>query len=111
VHPVQGPLGPDDQGRSELPKLPKEQPVGYRPGLQLEERLTGLGVAVLGLVGLIIVYLISTGVLPAGLPPPPQPRGVLVQVPVFSATSCLVPLIAISSVVLVVLGLRRAIDP
>ena len=45
-------------GRSELPKLDKELPVGYRAGWQMEERLLGLGVAVLGMGGLTVAYLI-----------------------------------------------------
>jgi hypothetical protein len=104
---------PGDPGyRSDLPKLEKERrPVGYRPGLQLEERLQGLGVIVLGLVGLLVVYGIYTGVLPSGLPPPPQPKGVLVAVPVINVAAFLVPLIAVMSVVLIALGLRRVFDP
>ena len=97
--------------RSELPKLDKQGPVGYRPGWQLEERLTGLGVALLGLVGVTIAYLISVGVLPAGLPPPAPPPGVLVQVPLPNAMGCVVPLTAIGGVALIVFGFRRVIDP
>jgi hypothetical protein len=97
--------------RSELPKLDKQGPVGYRAGWQLEERLTGVGVALLGMVGVTIAYLISTGVLPAGLPPPAPPPGVLVQVPLPNAMSCVVPLTAVGGVALIVLGFRRAIDP
>jgi hypothetical protein len=58
-----------------------------------------------------VVYGISTGVLPSGLPPPPQPRGVLVQLPVFNAAACFMPLMAIGSVGLIVVGFRRVIDP
>ena len=63
---------PNDPGyRSDLPKVEKQRrPVGYRAGLQLEERLQGLGVIVLGLVGLLVVYGIYSGYLPSGLPPP-----------------------------------------
>jgi hypothetical protein len=109
-------LPPDDDPqkryRSELPALPKEfRPAGCRPGWQLEERLQGLGVIVLGVVGLLVVYGIYTGVLPSGLPPPPQPRGVLVQVPVFNAAACFMPLLAIGSVALIVVGFRRVLDP
>src|SRR5438477_417097 len=104
---------PGDPGyRSDLPKLEKERrPVGYRGGLQIEERLQGLGVIVLGLVGLAVVYGIYTGILPSGLPPPPQPRGVLVQVPVFNAAACFMPLMAIGSVGLIIVGFRRVLDP
>jgi hypothetical protein len=102
---------PGNDWRSDLPRLDKEGPVGYRAGLQLWERLEGLGVAVLGLVGLTVAYLIVTGVLPAGIPPPKPPPGILVQVPIFNATACLLPLLAAGSIALIVLGLRRAIAP
>ena len=54
---------PGDPGyRSDLPKLESERrPVGYRRGLQLEDRLQGLGAVALGLVGLLVVYGIYTG--------------------------------------------------
>jgi hypothetical protein len=105
------PNNPDGY-RSELPKLDKEtRPAGYRPGWQLEERLQGVGVVVLGLVGLLVVYGIYTGFLPSGLPPPPQPRGVLIQVPVFNAAACFMPLMAVMSVALIVIGFRRVVDP
>lgn len=99
--------------RSDLPPIERErQPVGYRPGWQLEERLQGLGVVVLGLVGLLVVYGVYSGFLPSGLPPPPAPPpGVLVQVPVFNAAACFIPLIAISSVALIAVGFRRIFDP
>src|SRR5204863_3551106 len=80
------PNDPNEGYRSDLPKLPRDaRPVGYRPGRQIEERLQGLGAILLGVVGLAVVYGISTGVLPSGLPPPPQPSGVLVQVPVINS--------------------------
>jgi hypothetical protein len=95
-----------------LPRLERRVlPAGYRPGWQIEERLTGLGVALLGVVGLTVMYLIATGVLPAGLPPPAPPPGVLVQVPLPNAMGCVLPLMAIGSVALIVVGFRRAIDP
>ncbi len=98
--------------RDDLPKLPRERrPIGYRAGLQLEERLQGLGVVLLGVIGLLVAYGIATGFLPAGLPPPPQPRGVLVPVPVFNASTCFVPLLAIGGVALVLVGFRRFLDP
>ncbi|TME44116.1 MAG: hypothetical protein E6I75_00425 [Chloroflexi bacterium] len=106
------PNDPNERFRAELPKLDKERtPVGYRPGWQLEERLMGLGVVVLGVVGLAVVYGVYTGILPSGLPPPPKPSGVLVQVPVFNATACFIPLIAIGSIGLIVVGFRRILDP
>jgi hypothetical protein len=109
-------LPPDDDPharyRSELPALPKEfKPPGYRPGWQLGERLQGLGAIVLGVIGLLVVYGTYAGVLPSGLPPPPQPRGVLVQVPAFNAAACFMPLLAIGSVALIVVGFRRVLDP
>ncbi len=107
-------LTPGDPGyRPDLPKLESERrPAGYRPGLQLEDRLQGLGAMVLGLVGLLVVYGIFSGVLPAGLPPPPPPPpGVLVQLPVVNAAACVMPLLAIGSVALIVVGARRVIDP
>ena len=106
------PDDPNRRYRSDLPPLDKERaPVGYRRGWQLEERLQGLGVLVLGLVGLGVVYGIYTGALPAGLPPPQQPRGVLVQVPMYNAAICFTPMIAVFSVALIVLGFRRLLDP
>ena len=104
---------PGDPGyRADLPKLDKErQPVGYRRGLDLEERLQGLGVIVLGLVGLLVVYGIYTGFLPSGLPPPPQMPGVLIQVPVVNAAAFFLPIIAVMSVVLIGVGFKRVVDP
>jgi len=105
-------LDPQARYRSELPALPKEYtPPGYRAGWQVQERLQGVGVILLGLVGLAVVYGTYTGVLPSGLPPPPQPHGVLVQVPVLNAAACFMPLLAIGSVGLLVVGFRRVIDP
>lgn len=104
---------PDQPGyRSELPKLEKERkPAGYRPGWQLEERLQGAGVVLLGLVGLLVVYGIYSGFLPSGLPPPPKPPGLLVAVPSVNGAACLLPLLAIGSVALIVVGFRRVLDP
>ncbi|MDQ6671394.1 MAG: hypothetical protein M3069_11705 [Chloroflexota bacterium] len=104
-------LDPQARYRSELPALPKERPSGYRPGWQLGDRLQGLGVVALGLVGLLVVYATYAGVLPSGLPPPPQPRGLLVQVPIVNAATCVMPLLAIGSVALIVVGFRRVLDP
>jgi hypothetical protein len=104
---------PDEPNfRADLPKLEKERkPVGYQPGWQVGERLQGLGVVLLGVVGLLVVYGIYSGVLPAGLPPPPQPRGILVPVPTFNAVACVMPVMAIGSVALIVVGFRRIVDP
>jgi hypothetical protein len=108
-------LPPDDphEGfRADLPALPRERrPEGYRPGWQLAERLQGLGVILLGIVGLVVVYGVTTGILPSGLPPPPQPSGVLVQLPVLNSAACVMPLLGIGSVALIVVGFRRVIDP
>jgi hypothetical protein len=106
------PNDPNEGYRSDLPSLPSERrPVGYRAGWQIEERLQGLGVVLLGLVGLGVVYGISTGLLPSGLPPPPQQPGVLIQLPVFNAAACFTPLIAVGSLALIVVGFRRIFDP
>ena len=105
------PNDPNEGYRSDLPKLPRERPVGYQPGWQIWERVQGLGVILLGLVGLAVVYGISTGLLPSGLPPPPQPSGVLVQLPVFNSAACFTPLLALGSVGLIVVGFRRVLDP
>jgi hypothetical protein len=106
------PNDPRENYRADLPPLPSErEPLGYRAGWQVEERLQGLGVVVLGVVGLLVVYGIYTGMLPSGLPPPPQPRGVLVQVPVFNAAWCFMPLMLVGSVALIVVGFRRVLDP
>jgi hypothetical protein len=105
---------PNDPGfRDDLPKLERERrPVGYKPGWQLEERLQGLGVVLLGLVGLLVVYGIATGFLPVGLPgPPAPPKGVLVQVPSISGAACVVPLMGVASVALIFVGFRRVLDP
>ena len=98
--------------RDDLPKLQSEhRPHGYRPGLQLEERLQGLGVVVLGLVGLATAYAMFTGLLPLGLPPPPTPPGVLVQVPVINPAACVTPLMTIGSIAVIIVGIRRVVDP
>jgi hypothetical protein len=102
---------PGNEFRSDLPKLAKEGPVGYRAGLQLADRLQGLGAILLGIVSMVVAYLIFTGVLPVGLPPPPPPPGVLVQVPLMNPAQCVVPLLGIGSIALVIVGFRRLIDP
>jgi len=106
-------LSPEDPGwRADLPKVDKDRrPVGYRPGLQIQERLQGLGVVVLGLVGLLVVYGIYSGMLPSGLPPPPQPKGVLIPVPVVNAAGFFLPLMAVMSVALLFVGFKRIVDP
>jgi hypothetical protein len=111
---VQPPLpGDPKQGyRSELPPLHLERrPVGWRAGLQLEERGLGLLVMLLGFFGLWVVYGISTGFLPVGIPPPPPPPGVLIQPPMPNAATCIVPIMGIGSVGLIIAGFRRVVDP
>lgn len=104
---------PGDPGyRPDLPKIDKERrPVGYKAGLQLEERLQGLGVVALGLIGLLVVYGIYSGVLPSGLPPPPQPKGVVIPIPVVNGAAFFLPIIAVMSVALIAVGFKRFIDP
>jgi hypothetical protein len=105
---------PDDPGyRSDLPKLESERrPVGYQPGLQLVERLQGLGAFALGIVGLLVVYGIYSGFLPSSLlTAPSPPPGVLTQMPMLSASACLMPLMTLGSVGLIVVGVRRVVDP
>ena len=103
---------PGNEYRSDLPKLEKqEKPVGYRAGWQIEERLQGLGAILLGVIGLTVSWLIFSGALPIGLPPPPPPPGVLVQVPVMNPTQCLAPIMATGGIALIIVGLRRTLDP
>ena len=104
---------PGDPGyRPDLPKIDKERrPLGYKAGLQLEERLQGLGVVALGLIGLLVVYGIYSGVLPSGLPPPPQPKGVVIPIPVVNGAAFFLPIIAVMSVALIAVGFKRFIDP
>ncbi|MBV9328120.1 MAG: hypothetical protein JO352_30765 [Chloroflexi bacterium] len=102
----------DPEFRSDLPKLESERrPYGYRAGLQLEERLQGLGAVALGVVGLLVAYAIFTGLLPFGLRPPPPPPGVLVQAPLINPAACVAPLMAFGSIALIVVGFRRVVDP
>jgi hypothetical protein len=106
------PNDPHEGYRSDLPPLPRDRrPEGYHAGWQLDERLQGLGAIVLGVVGLAVVYGISTGVLPAGLPPQMQPTGALGQVPIVNPVACFMPLMAIGAVALIVVGFRRMLDP
>ena len=106
------PNDPQSHYRGELPSLPRERrPLGWRAGLQLEERFLGLLVLGLGVVGLWVVYGIATGILPAGLPAPPPPPGVLIQPPTPGVTNCILPLMSLGSLGLIVVGFRRLVDP
>jgi hypothetical protein len=103
---------PDRGYRKDLPSLPSDRrPHGYQPGLQLEERLQGLGVVLLGVIGMLVVYAMYSGLLPLGLPPPPQPPGLVVPVPTPNPAACILPLMALSSIGLVIVGFRRVLDP
>lgn len=98
--------------RSDLPSLPRERrPHGYRAGLQLVERLQGLGVVALGVLGMLVAYGIYSGTLRIGLPAPPQPSGLAFPVPLVNPAACLIPLLLLSSVALVLVGFRQMLDP
>ena len=79
-----------------------------QPDWLWQERLVGLGLMVLGAAGFGLVYLFWTlgPLLPAA--PPGMPRGVM---PLLSPIACLVPLTAIGSSALLLLGLRRLLFP
>ncbi len=96
--------------RKDLPRLDKEPPVGYHRGWQIEERLMGLGVALLGILGMLVAALMTSGVIPAG-PSFPMPPGFVVRPPILGPMTCVTSLMAIGGVALLVLGLRRVIDP
>jgi hypothetical protein len=101
--------------RPELRPIPDSRiPIGYRRGFQLEERLQGLGIVILGCIGLLAVWWVYTnGGLPGAPAPPPAPpglKGLTVQ-PIISATNCLMPMIAIGSTGLILVGIRRIFDP
>jgi len=102
---------PGNEFRSDLPRLEKEGPVGYRAGWQIVDRLQGLGAILLGVASMVVAYLIFTGVLPVGLPPPPPPPGVLVQVPLMNPAQCVVPMLGLGAIALVIVGFKRVIDP
>jgi hypothetical protein len=113
-HPPNDPTRPP-QPRTDLPDLRTSKiPVGYRPGAQIGERLQGLGLVVIGLAGLILVYVIyQSGGLPGAPEPPPAPPGLqgLRVLPLISVTNCMVPLLTIGSMGLILLGMRRIADP
>lgn len=109
------PNDPSTSHRSELPPIrgPRE-PVGYRRSFEWGIRLQGLLLVVVGIVGLTAVYTVfSLGGLPGMPAPPPTPPGLRgMSVPtLFNVTSCLGPLIAIGSLGLILVGVRRIFDP
>jgi hypothetical protein len=74
----------------------------------LEDRLTGLGLIVGGLIGFGIVYLMWS-VAPTSMPVPPgMPSNLL---PLASPLNCVLPVVAIGSCFLVLLGLRKLLFP
>ncbi len=98
---------PDHGQRGIADRLPDVRgpraPSGYRPGLQLGERLQGLGLVLLGLIGLVGSLLLLQ---PAG------PVAAALHLPTLAASlTCLGPILAIGAVGLVVAGLGRAIRP
>lgn len=108
----------DDPTRRVIPALPEvprsRQPVGYRPGLQVEERLQGVLLVVVGVLGLLFVSTVMANGGFVGAPRPPEPppalRG-MPTVPIVNATTLLMPLIAVGSVGLILVGLRRIVSP
>ncbi|MBA2446410.1 MAG: hypothetical protein H0V51_00100 [Chloroflexi bacterium] len=79
--------------------------------MKLRARLSGLALIVLGFVGFGLIYLLwSIGATLA--PRPPLPPGMRPDlVPVISPFTCILPLAAIASSLLVLEGLRRTILP
>jgi hypothetical protein len=72
------------------------------------ERLVGLGLIALGMIGFGLVYLFwKIGpLMPAA--PANMPRGLM---PMLSPIACMVPMISLGSCGLVLLGLRRLLFP
>jgi hypothetical protein len=72
----------------------------------LGDRLIGLGLILGGLVGFGAVYLLWQYA-PASMPAPPGlPRGLL---PIISPLNCILPITAVGSSLLVMIGLKRLI--
>jgi hypothetical protein len=70
------------------------------------DRLIGLGIILVGLLGFGVVYLLWQYA-PAAMPAPPGlPRGLL---PLASPLNCMLPITAIGSSLLVLIGLKRLI--
>jgi hypothetical protein len=109
------PNDPSQEYRSELPTIRGPRaPEGYKRSLELGSRFVGLLLVLFGLAGMALVYvLFQSGGLPGAPPPPAPPPGLNgMAVPsLVSVGSCLVPLLAIGSVGLIIVGLRRIVDP
>ncbi len=86
-----------------------EPPPGYRPDHDLHERLrSGCGLIVGGIVSMGVAYLFWLFV-PLTVPVPAgMPSGF---VPLASPIACMIPVIAVLSAVLVLLGLRKLFGP
>jgi hypothetical protein len=86
-------------------------PDDQRPGWQqpnVGDRLIGLALILGGVIGFGLVYLMWR-YSPAAMPVPPGlPRGVL---PIVSPLNCVLPITAIGSSLLVLIGLKRLIAP
>jgi hypothetical protein len=81
-----------------------EPPGGFRASLG--DRLIGLAMILGGVLGFGAVYLLWQYA-PASMPAPPGlPRGVL---PLASPMNCLLPITAIGSSLLVLIGLKRLV--
>jgi hypothetical protein len=86
---------------------PDERPE-YGSASTAGDRLIGLALIVGGLVGLGLVYLLWRYA-PASMPAPPGlPRGLL---PIASPLNCILPVTAIGSTFLVLVGLKRLLVP
>ena len=85
--------------------IPRDEPPG-RFDASLGDRLIGLGMILGGLLGFGLVYLMWLYA-PASMPVPPGlPRNLL---PIASPLNCVLPLTAIGSSLLVLIGLKRLI--
>jgi hypothetical protein len=85
---------------------PRDEPPGGDFRASLGDRLIGLALILGGLIGFGAVYLLWLYA-PAAMPAPPGlPRGVL---PIASPLNCMLPVTAIGSSLLVLIGLKRLI--
>jgi hypothetical protein len=86
--------------------IPRDEPPGQQG--YAEERLIGLALILGGVLGFGLVYFMWKFA-PASMPVPPGlPRNLL---PIASPLNCILPITAIGSSLLVLLGLRRLIFP